>query len=1109
MSKTMKNIFLRSFSALLVFITVFGMLAGLSMIPVFADTTTGGTSNDDGSQETVELSYDEYLKSKYILGVDYDENGKEIPVDFSTADKRLAAMGDPYIVSGDFALYVDEATGEIAVKDNSTGDILFTNPYDLSTDDSSDDTKMAIMSQVYITYTENGNNKEYYSFEDSALLGQIDVKRLRGGICVEYSIGEEESRTLVPRVIEKSRFETAILQVMAENMPDGVNTRKYQRMLGFYVLYDPNKPMQSENVLATMYKNFPVTMEGMAVYAFDQKAARREIKLIESYIKEYCPEYTYEQLDADHAMTKYEATNLAPANFRMALEYYLNDNGVEVRFPANSLRFDESNFQLTNIAILQYMGAGSDEYEGYTMIPDGAGTLIRYEDVESPMNLTGKLYGQDYAYQEIGNANQEVYRMPVFGLVTSNTLQEGVAVDPGKEYNKYSSGYVAIITEGDALTNITSTHGGGKINSTHKYNACYPSFYPRPKDSYNLAEAISIGSNTTYTVVSERKYTGSYRIQYIMLTDPENVENRNPERTYYDSTYVGMAKAYREYLVKSDKLTQLTTDKVQSNIPLYIESFGTTETDETFLSIPVTVKKALTSFENLTLMAKELRGDLLTKEEICELMDITAKEYDEMGMTPEKYQAQSSKIENLNFKLTGFTNGGMLSTVPTKVKFEKAAGGNNGYKTFLQFASDNGIGVYPDFDFVYMSDTSLFDGFRYKRDAVKTIDNRYISKRSYDAVLQSFTVDGKICISASVFRDYFDKFQKSMNKILGDLTTGISVGTLGSDLNSDFDEDEPYNREDIRDFTEEMLAQITNTYGSVMLDSGNAYAIPYADILLNVSLDSSRYLNASEAIPFFGMVYHGFVVFAGTPTNMAGDFDYELLKIIENGATLYMMLSYDNIELLKEDPVLSKYYAISYDIWKDSLISKYDENGNLVSLGVYDMINGALKDVQTALINNHLFITADRDLSQVELDSIKADADRAYKAAYDAKDVLYKNACNKLNDYRKLVELYGLGTKEFKEACAAYGLASEAAIQAEIDRYLAERDAIDYNEYYNAEYVKINTFVDDGSVVYVEYDNGHWFVLNYNDFNVTVVSPADGSSIKVGAKSYFDSNANA
>lgn len=1074
MSTIMKNVFVKSLSLLLALMTVVTLLVSLSMYPVFADDTSSG---DSGTVSTTELSYEELYKYYYIEGIDYTNSEDGEPVDFTTDEKRIAAM-TLYLTQGDFELYVDEITGEVAVKDTSTGDVIFTNPYDISSTSYYESVKMELMSQVYIKYTDNGTEKEYYSFEDSALLGQIDVKRLRGGIRIEYSIGEEESRTLVPRLIEKSRFEELIYYKMAESFEKGVDERKVMRLRGFYTLFDPNSSTNTTAILTQMYNDFPVTKDGMAVYAFDENATMREIKLIESYIKEYCPDYTYEELDYDHDLTNYESTTLAPANFRMALEYYLNDSGVEVRFPANGLRFDESAFQLSSISVLMYMGAGNNTYNGFTLIPDGSGALIRYEDVSSALNLTGKLYGQDYAYQEIGNANQEVYRMPVFGTVTSNVLQDGKTVEEGLE-KTYSSGYIAIVTEGDALTSITTTHGGDVI---HCYNSCYCTFEPRPKDSYNLAEAISIGSNTTYTVVSERKYTGSYRIQYIMLTDPDNTENRTAGRTYYDTTYVGMAKAYRDYLISQGSLVKLTEDDVNDDIPLYIENFGVIETDETVLSIPITVKVALTSFDNLKTMFEELKA---------------------------------AGISNLNFRLVGFTNGGMTSTVPTKVKFEKATGGKKGFTAFLEYAMENDIGVYPDFDFAYQSSTSLFDGFQYKRDAVKSIDNRYIQKRTYDAILQTFTNTGKICISSSVYRNYFEKFSKSFNKLVGDRTVGISVGTLGSDLNTDFDDDDPYNREDSKSFTSEMLAQLKNAYGSVMIDAGNAYAIPYADVILNVSLDSSRYLNASEAIPFFGMVYHGSVVFAGTPTNMAGDINYEVLKIIENGATLYMMLSYENVELLKEDPKLSEYYAISYEFWKESLLSQYDEAGNLVSLGLYDKLNNALKDVQTSLINDHQFLSANRVLSQTELVGIEEDATVAYKEAYNKYDVLYVNAQNKLNDYHKLVNIYGSTSKEFKEACEAYGytatgsLTIEETLTAMIEQYKTQRDAIKYETYYQAEYNKIDTFIDDGSIVYVEYDNGHWFILNYNDYDAIVTSPVDGETlITVGAMSFYDSNAN-
>ena len=175
------------------------------------------------------------------------------------------------------------------------------------------------------------------------------------------------------------------------------------------------------------------------------------------------------------------------------------------------------------------------------------------------------------------------------------------------------------------------------------------------------------------------------------------------------------------------------------------------------------------------------------------------------------------------------------------------------------------------------------------------------------------------------------------------------------------------------------------------------------------------------------------------------------------------------------------------------------------------MINGALKDVQTSLIDDHKFLVANRELSEVELKSIKADADREYWAEYNAKDALYKNALNKYADYKKLEALHGKGTLAFRNACIKYGIpTTEKANTDKIAELEKERDSIDYDSYYDKYYYAINTVVDDGSIVYVKYDNGHWFVLNYNDCAVTVVSPVDGTTpIKVGAKSYFDSNANA
>ena len=104
------------------------------------------------------------------------------------------------------------------------------------------------------------------------------------------------------------------------------------------------------------------------------------------------------------------------------------------------------------------------------------------------------------------------------------------------------------------------------------------------------------------------------------------------------------------------------------------------------------------------------------------------------------------------------------------------------------------------------------------------------------------------------------------------------------------------------------LEKLNADYQNVMVAGGNAYALPYADVITNASLTSSKYIKASETIPFTGVVLHGSKVFTGTTTNMEGDIDEAILHSIENGAYLYFTLSYDNTNRLKEDERTSQYY---------------------------------------------------------------------------------------------------------------------------------------------------------------------------------------------------------
>jgi hypothetical protein len=380
-----------------------------------------------------------------------------------------------------------------------------------------------------------------------------------------------------------------------------------------------------------------------------------------------------------------------------------------------------------------------------------------------------------------------------------------------------------------------------------------------------------------------------------------------------------MAAAYREYLITTGTLKPL--DTTEGGIPLYLEAFGATSISSSFLTFPTVETVPLTTFEDLKSIVNELKA---IKDEDGNVV---------------------YSITNINVKLNGFTNGGMISTMPYKVEFESVVGGNKGFSEFVSFAKENKIGVYPDFDFAYVESTDWFDGYSDDKHAVKTIDGRYIAKRDYDPTYQIFSGTGLIAISSSVYDYFYNAFEKNYSKFDN---MGVSLGSLGTDLNSDFDDDDPYNREDSKEFTERLLANAQKDYGSVMVDGGNSYTIPYVDHILNMSLNGSQQLATSESIPFMSMVLHGCVNYAGSATNMSSSMELEILDIIKNGASPYFIIATQNTMHLKENNKLSGYYSVDYSTWREDLID------------VYQRLNENLKDVQNAQFVEYGYVTGFR-----------------------------------------------------------------------------------------------------------------------------------------------------
>lgn len=869
-----KKLLMRLLCALL---SVLMLVCTIPAITVSADTGAG-------EGEGVEIDYTNVL--------------------YESPEARIAAM-TKYFDNGEYSLYCDEKLGVVAYKMNATGEILFTNPWDMSKESSTEDTvRYPLMSQIILEY-QGKSDGVLNSYEDAILQGQFTVSPIQNGVRVEYAMGQISARILVPLRIERTSFEEKILKPLEENL----TAFEYAKFKAYFSL-----KQQGGIGIATAY---PVTEEkGIDIYVCnaDPIVQVKVMRELEAKILEYCPDYSFAQLDEDYELVDYEYEATSPAVFRMALEYTVDANGLSVSLPANGLRYDESAYRITNLQVLPYMGAsykgnpnrtvkttvnneevlvpfdGDLTYSGYTFLPDGSGALYELSTI-APRIAT--VYGTDHGMLSVSGTHTTPMRMPVYGQVEIATDKDG---------NATSRGYLAIIEEGESLASLSLNH------TKDYYTSVIPSFITRPTDK----------SKSNWSVYASRRYTDDYKIRYIILSDDAKAEAAGVGR-YYECSWMGMACAYRDYLdAKDNGFERLTDNDVCSSIPLYIETFGCMDTVKKVMSVPVTVSVALTSFEDIQTMYEYLVGQSVT---------------------------------NVNFKLTGYANGGLYSDVPYKLKWENSVGGKSGFKDLVEYAAAHPeLGIFPDFDFVYTQkpDSSV----DMKDYGARTIDNRYTSKRTYSITLQTMVSHFQMVLSPATFSHFYEKLEKRYSKYEN---LSISLSTLGSELNSSYKEEDVSLREDSKTYTMQALDYFSSKGYDVMVDGGNAYTWSYADYILDVPLTSNRYNKEYATVPFMGVVLHGYVQFASTPLNMEGNLTYAMLKAMESGAGVYFILSYTNTELLKEDVILSQNYSVRYDIWQKRLVEIYQE------------LNAVLCDVQTRLIIDHVLLDGKRIPDEDEL----------------------------------------------------------------------------------------------------------------------------------------------
>ena len=117
---------------------------------------------------------------------------------------------------GKYTIHIDRYTGFVFYQNNITGQILTSNPVDLSSAGPGE--RERLMSQIVVSYTEVANAKkgddQFGSIKWAARYAQIAVSQITNGLRVSYILGDTSDRFLLPGKITAKDFHDHIMTPM-------------------------------------------------------------------------------------------------------------------------------------------------------------------------------------------------------------------------------------------------------------------------------------------------------------------------------------------------------------------------------------------------------------------------------------------------------------------------------------------------------------------------------------------------------------------------------------------------------------------------------------------------------------------------------------------------------------------------------------------------------------------------------------------------------------------------------------------------------------------------------------------------------------------------------
>ncbi len=314
-----------------------------------------------------------------------------------------------------------------------------------------------------------------------------------------------------------------------------------------------------------------------------------------------------------------------------------------------------------------------------------------------------------------------------------------------------------------------------------------------------------------------------------------------------DASYVGMANKYREYL---EETKALDTANRSNDSLLNIKLVGGITSKKFIFGIPTQSMLTATTIEQ----AQSIVSDIKNR----------------------------TNLGNFNVNLVGFgASGNDVGKVAGNYKVAGVFGDKKDISSLTSYCDSNGINLFMNFDMLRFnaSGGGVSTGF----DKAESASGSYTTKDYYSPNFRSPENKSYYLVTRSKLASVAQNIKSAAADYA---LKGVSLDSLTSIVYSDYSENEYYSGANTEAQFKKIIENFTSSKYKVAGSDANAYLAGLCDHIYDVPTKSSGYISFDVDVPFYEIVFKGYVSMSGASLNLATNKNDTLLKAVESGTGL-------------------------------------------------------------------------------------------------------------------------------------------------------------------------------------------------------------------------------